>query len=224
MTSDKKGDLGRREDEARLKIQKFLQGRRNPDTRQYVEKIIEYLENVRKKDTDRKKPEREVGWVRVKDLLGEFVGEGKLIKNGTTFYRLIADLSQDLIIDKQTQPMPHEKGRQATFYRTLSKYRREWIFSRDGLESAYAERMACIHDLIEQLIIAQKLLMENGCPNPHEIIIERFKHQRKKKPSCSAALEPNLIQEFRDEKGNIDYQGLINKIATRGQENKGSTL
>jgi len=224
MTPDKTRDHGRREDEARLKIQKFLQGRRNPETRKYVEKLIEYLENVRKKDTEGKKPNREIGWVRVKDLLGQFVGEGKLIKNETTFYRLIADLSQDLIIEKQARPMPHEKGRQATFYRTLFEYRPEWIFSRDGLEEAYAERMVCIHDLIEQLTIAQKLLADMGCQNPYEIIRERFIHQMKRNPSCSAALDPNLIQEFTDKKGNVDHQGLINKIAMMRQNNESSAL
>ncbi|MCX6685082.1 MAG: hypothetical protein NTV10_00275 [Methanoregula sp.] len=219
MTPGKRGWEGRREEEARRKIQKFLQGRRNPETKQYVGKLIEKLEKVRKEDTERKIKEPEVGWVRVKTLLDEFVGEGKLIKNQTTFYRLLDDLFQDLVIDKRVRKMDQERGRQATFYRIPFEYRQEWLATRDGLEDAYAARMLCIHDLIEQLMIAQELLTEMGCGNPHEIIIERFTRQMKKKPSCTAYKEdPNLINEFMDRNGQINYPELLKKILPKKED------
>jgi hypothetical protein len=134
---------------------------------------------------------------------------------------MLDDLSEEGIIEKIISKIAKEKGCQATFYRTAFQYRQEWFVTREWLEIAYAEKMECIHDLLEQLVIAQQLIRENGCPTPHEKIIERFIHQRKKKPSCTAALDPNLIQEFTDKKGNLDYQGLIKKIAIPGQKNDG---
>jgi len=204
-----------RESEARRKIQKFLQARRNPHTKECVEKIIERLD--KENDIDIKnKAGPTGGWVRVKTLLEEFVGESKLINNQTTLYRMLDDLFEERIIEKKVGKIEKERGCQATFYRTAFEYRQEWFITREMLESAYAEKMECIHDLIEQLVIAHQLLVEEGCPNPHDIIIERFIYQRKKKPSCSASWDPNLIREFTDQNGKINYQELMKKISTRG--------
>lgn len=213
MTPDKRGTDGR-EEEARRKIQKFLQGRRNPETKKYVEKIIDRLEKEREEDSKRKIKEPEVGWVRVKTLLDEFVGEGKLIKNQTTFYRLIDDLFQDLVIAKRVTKMPNERGRQATFYRTMFEYRREWILDRKGLEEIYAATMVSVNQLIEQLMIAQDLLSEMGCANPHDLIIERYTQLHGMKPKSTVYRDPNLtdakfMEKFKDKNGKINYPELV---------------
>ncbi|WP_321507324.1 hypothetical protein [uncultured Methanoregula sp.] len=182
MRSDKTNAEKLRMEGARRKIQKFLQSRRNPDTKEYVWKLIAKIETVRCEDARRNLIESEVGWIRVKSLLEEFVGEGKLIKSQTTFYRLLDDLYQDQIIEKQVLKMANEKGRQATFYRTPFEYRQEWLVSREFLEQALNTRIEYIRDLSDQLMIAQDLLTEMGCVNPHERIIERFTRMRKKEP------------------------------------------
>ena len=146
MTPDK------REDEMRQKITKFLRSRHQPTTKQYVWKIIERLERERIKNTQDNVKKSEIGWVRVRTLLDDLVGKGDdKIENATTFYRLLHDLAENQLIEPQARKMPHEKGRKATFYRTLFDYQERWFYSRELLEKSIDEDEEYIRDLFVQV-------------------------------------------------------------------------
>jgi len=211
------------DEEARRKLQRFLQGRRTENTREYVEKIISYLGEARVSDNKEKKSRSEIGWVRVKTLLYEFVGQDNIIKNQTTFYRLMDDLFLDRIIDKRTKKIANERGRQATFYRTPLEYRREWVLDRKGIEELCADRMRSINDLSEQLSIAQQLLVEKGCQNPYSAIKEIYVQRHQIEPSCRVSIDQDLIQKCTDKNGHVDPAKIIESIRKERSGFKNST-
>ncbi|MGD0079687.1 MAG: hypothetical protein ABSB80_03450 [Methanoregula sp.] len=190
----------KREEEMHQKIVKFLRSRHQPATKQYVWKIIERLEQERIKNIQDNVKKSEIGWVRVRTLLDDLVGKGDgKIENATTFYRLLHDLSGERLIDKRVLKMAKEKGPKATFYRTLFDYQERWFYSRELLEKSIDEYEVYIRDLFEQFMIAQDLLTEMGCVNPHEIIIERFTRLRKREPFYIVRRDPNLDHEFMEQ-------------------------
>ena len=163
-----------REGELRWKIRRFLRTRRNDETKNYVWSIIEILERAREEDSG-KIGKREAGWVRVKVLLDELVGPDKKIKNETTFYRLANDLFEEKIIERRAVPMPDERMRSATFYRTSEPYQLWWFLSRDQIEEEYSKSQVYITELFRHLVIARDLLEEMGCPDSLQKIADDYK-------------------------------------------------
>jgi|SRR5208283_2052098 len=164
-----------RKNELRWKIMRFLRSRRSDETRKYVGSIIDVLEKAREEDSQKKIRKGEAGWIRVKVLLNELVGPDKEIKNQTTFYRLVNDLSLEKIIERRTVPIPEEQMRSATFYRTSDPYQRWWFLSREQLEEKYTKSQLCVRELIQHLVIARDLLEEMGCPDPQQKIADDYK-------------------------------------------------
>ena len=176
--------------ELRGKIQRFLRTRRNDETKHYVAAIIDVLEKVREEDAKKKIRKDNAGWVRVKVLQDELVGPDNVIKNATTFYRLLSDLSRQQIIDRNVVPLPEERQRKATFYRTTGPYQRWWFLSREQLEENYAKNLLCLRELTQQFVIARTLLEELGCPNPQQKISEEYTALTGREPRSNFELVP----------------------------------
>ncbi len=187
-----------REEELRWKIRRFLRTRRNDETKNYVLSIIEILERAREEDSRKKIGKSEAGWVRVKVLLDELVGPDKKIKNETTLYRLANDLFQEKIIERRAVPMPDERMRSATFYRTSEPYQLWWFLSRDQIEERYSKSQLYIKELIRHLVIAGDLLEEMGCPDPQQKIADDYKLLYDRDPlSNFKVLQPRKEAEYR---------------------------
>jgi len=178
--------------DVRGRVTKFLQGRHRDEMRQYVWKIIERLEDARKNPPADRQDSEEIGWVRVRDLLVEFVGNGKMIKNPTTLHRLLDDLSDDKILEKLILPTPHEKGRHATFYRTQSYFKPSWWVPRETLEDFYDKHYAYTLDLTLQLLLAEDLLKKSGCPDPSQAIQDQFKLRYGWEPAKIVVLDDKM--------------------------------
>ena len=163
-----------RQEELRWKIRRFLRTRRTDETKNYVWSIIEILERAREEDTG-KIGKSEAGWVRVKVLLDELVGPDKKIKSETTLYRLANDLFEEKIIERRAVPIPDERMRSATFYRTSEPYQLWWFLSRDQIEEEYSKSQVCITELLRHLVIARDLLEEMGCPDLQQKIADDYK-------------------------------------------------
>jgi hypothetical protein len=183
-------DEWERKFELRGKIQRFLRSRRNDETKQYIASIIGILETARVEDAKKKSRKEDAGWVRVKILLDELVGPDKIIKNATTFYRLVNDLSRQRIIDRKVLAMPEERKRKATFYRTTGPYQRWWFLSREQLEENYAKDLQCLRELVQHLVIARTLLEELGCPDPQQKISEEYTALLGREPHSTFELVP----------------------------------
>jgi len=164
-----------REGELQLKIRRFLRSRRTADTKDYVYSIIEVLERRRKEDSERKIKKSDVGWVRVKELLDDLVGTDKKIKSETPLYRLLNDLAREMIIERRVVPMPEERMRPGTFYRTAEQYQLWWFLSREELEKQYAKSQIVLTELMRQFVIARDLLEDGGFADPQQKIAENYK-------------------------------------------------
>lgn len=177
--------------ELRSRITKFLRSRRSPKTKQYVGSIINVLEKALDNDLRKRIPPRsEAGWVRAKVLLDELVGPGKEIKNPTTFYRLVNDLSSETIIERQIKKIPEERMRTATYYRVIERYKRWWFLSREQLEEKHYKYLRCMRELTQHYVIARSLLEDLGCSNPQKKIAEEYKFLTGREPLSNFDLIP----------------------------------
>jgi len=211
-----------RGEEVHHRILKFQESRRNDTTKKSARKIIERLEEERQQDAEIES-ESDVGWVRLQTLIDEFVGKEKLIKNQTTLFRLINDLYREKLIDKIVFTNTKLRGRQATFYRTPSEYRQEWLLDRRQLEELCGERMICINGLIEQFQIAQQLLTEKGYQNPYSAIKEIYVQRHQTEPSYKVCIDLDLLQNCTDKNGHIDPAKIIETIRKERSGFKNST-
>jgi len=164
-------------DDISERVIKFQLSRRNAETREYVKCIIQKLDDALINDSVKNSPSyKNAGWVRVKILFNDLVG--KTIPNQTTFYRLLKDLHDAKLIEKQVQISPGEIGRKPTYYRVPHHYKKSLFMSREELETAYNELPVYI---IKRLLIAEEMLNElRGDDLSYHELEERLKTKNEK--------------------------------------------
>jgi hypothetical protein len=149
------------------KIQKFLKSRRSNETKDQIEAIVAFL--VRERET------RKTGWVPVKEIIEAFFPH--YIRNQTTVYRMLGDLTEAEIIDKKEEIAQKGPGRKPTYYRVPISYPQEWFWSREGLSLNFQKALL-------RLGLAQYLLMEyhkdDTTPYSPDNDIENYGRKRSK--------------------------------------------
>lgn len=131
--------------------------------------------------------------------MGSVDGPDKKIKSETPLYRLVNDLFEEKIIERRTVPMPAERMRVGTFYRTSEPYQLWWFLSREQIEEQYSKSQVDITELLRQLVIARDLLEVEGCPDPQQKIAEDYKLLYNREPLRNfEAFKPRRDPEYRN--------------------------
>lgn len=173
--TDKLEDFTRRGLE-RKTFEKFLESRKNDNTREYTLAILECLSDQYDKDTkkilENEEPDGEIGgwtmknagWIRTKDLLKRV----KIIPNESTFYQLLKNLCDKKLIQKEERkpstrqgdkPLPGP-GKYPVYYRVPGHYSSNLFNTKEEFEKELTRAYTNLSKISMRYAVAMDLLAE----------------------------------------------------------------